>query len=137
MFFNKSTDNQSSAIRRVYEAIKDGVLTRPSCCEDCGALCTPEAHHSDYLKPLEVSWLCVRCHKLWHKNHGEAANRQTIGEVIEADLLTPSEVCLKLRVSPPTLSRWRKQGTGPKWQKIGNKLIRYRAIDLMEWIDAG
>lgn len=48
----------------VYGAIKSGKLTRPSICERCGNNCKPDAHHSDYSKPLEVEWLCRRCHRL-------------------------------------------------------------------------
>lgn len=28
-----------------------------------------EAHHCDYSLPLEVLWLCMPCHKEWHKNN--------------------------------------------------------------------
>lgn len=30
-------------------------------CQMCGAV-TSEKHHEDYSKPLEVQWLCRRCH---------------------------------------------------------------------------
>lgn len=57
----------------VNRAIRAGKLTRGSC-ERCGADET-HAHHDDYLKPLEVRWLCTVCHALEHVENGEAAAR--------------------------------------------------------------
>jgi len=47
-------------------AVRDGRILRPTSCT-CGATGRIEAHHEDYSKPLEVSWLCVACHKQAHK----------------------------------------------------------------------
>ena len=44
----------------VANAIRDGRLKREPC-EKCGAEPT-QAHHDDYLKPLEVRWLCRTHH---------------------------------------------------------------------------
>lgn len=51
--------------RRVVEAaIKVGVLAKPEACSSCGKKdCRIEAHHEDHTKPLEVTWLCVSCHR--------------------------------------------------------------------------
>jgi hypothetical protein len=35
---------------------------RPLTCEECGVICTPSAHHTDYTQPLKVQWLCRMCH---------------------------------------------------------------------------
>jgi hypothetical protein len=51
-------------------AIQTGKITRQAC-EVCGSART-HGHHRDYSKPLEVIWLCARCH---HKAHG--LTRQT------------------------------------------------------------
>jgi len=57
---------KSKAIYLVTSAIKGGRLVKKPCM-DCGAENT-QAHHFDYLKPLEVIWLCYPCHL---KKHGK------------------------------------------------------------------
>lgn len=37
-------------------------IRKPLNCEDCGLRFPLEAHHKDYSKPLDVEWLCHRCH---------------------------------------------------------------------------
>lgn len=49
--------------------IRDGKLLKVYCCENCNAGGKVEAHHSDYNKPLEILWLCDKCHKDWHKHN--------------------------------------------------------------------
>lgn len=46
-------------------AVRTGKLVR-SPCERCGEERT-EAHHDDYSKPLDVRWLCKRCHDEHHR----------------------------------------------------------------------
>lgn len=50
--------NASRAITR--KAIRKGELKRQPC-EACDRLDT-EAHHEDYARPLEIVWLCSKCH---------------------------------------------------------------------------
>lgn len=56
--------------RRAYRFVQDalffGYLTRPKRCERCTRRCKPEAHHTDYMQPLSVDWLCKRCHESEH-----------------------------------------------------------------------
>ena len=47
--------------------LRDNHISRKHC-EVCGAE-KAEAHHDDYDKPLEVRWLCFKCHREWHKIH--------------------------------------------------------------------
>ena len=55
----------------VNHAIARGDLAREPC-ERCGT--TPsEGHHDDYTKPLEVRWLCDKCHKRLHRERRAAA----------------------------------------------------------------
>lgn len=48
----------------VHWAVKSGRLKKQSC-EKCYCL-VAQAHHEDYTKPLEVVWLCKRCHEDRH-----------------------------------------------------------------------
>lgn len=49
-------------------AVRDNKLIRPDCCSKCGKECKPQAHHADYTKPFEITWLCFICHR---KEHGQ------------------------------------------------------------------
>lgn len=56
-------------------AIRDGRVMKLDYCENCGQ--TEKrvlGHHNDYSKPLEVTWLCDKCHIQWHKENGEGLN---------------------------------------------------------------
>jgi hypothetical protein len=48
-------------------AMRNGTLV-PQPCEECGSIDEIQAHHSDYSKPLDVTWLCRTCHL---KRHGK------------------------------------------------------------------
>lgn len=57
-------------------AIRKGIVERKTSCENCGATgkmkdgrTKIQAHHTDYNKPLEVTWLCQKCHHEWHKQN--------------------------------------------------------------------
>lgn len=46
-------------------AVKMGTIIKPDCCEKCGNETIKRnlhGHHYDYSKPLEVIWLCAKCH---------------------------------------------------------------------------
>jgi hypothetical protein len=51
------------AHRLVARALRDGALVKPKVCSRCPETSRIEAHHEDYTRPLEVWWLCYRCHK--------------------------------------------------------------------------
>ena len=62
----------------VNHAIRDGKLIRPETCSVCGRPGRIEGHHEDYSKPLEVTWLCRRCHVARHRilrNEADSDNR--------------------------------------------------------------
>ena len=47
-------------------ALRSGKLKRETKCEMCGKKGLLHKHHNDYHKPLEVVWLCPKCHKRTH-----------------------------------------------------------------------
>ena len=46
----------------LHSAIKKGDIVRPDKCQGCKEGGLIEAHHPDYMEPLEVKWLCRICH---------------------------------------------------------------------------
>lgn len=50
--------------------------------------------------------------------------------------LTTPEAAALLRLSPITLARWRIQGYGPRWTKMGPKRVCYALDDLAAFTDA-
>lgn len=59
----------------VSNAVRDGRLLKEPCLF-CGAEKNIHAHHNDYSKPLDVVWLCAKCHHRMHAKfpgvHGHA-----------------------------------------------------------------
>lgn len=54
--------DKKRAMDKVRRAVQSGKLVKPEACCDCGQPRPLEAHHADYSKPLDVTWLCFRCH---------------------------------------------------------------------------
>jgi hypothetical protein len=59
-----------AARNAVSNAIRDGRLVRGACSK-CGSEERVQGHHYDYSKPLDVEWLCFKCHR-------EHAHEQTV-----------------------------------------------------------
>jgi len=51
----------------IYYAIVTGKMKRSVFCESCGLPAKTEGHHTNYDKPLEVIWLCRKCHRKAHR----------------------------------------------------------------------
>lgn len=67
----KSNENMRARYPEKYQARKEvlmasrkGILVKQPC-EICKDKKT-QAHHTDYSKPLDVTWLCSKCHKDVH-----------------------------------------------------------------------
>lgn len=64
--YNLLNKHKIYARQKVMSAVYSGRIVRPSNCSCCGKDCLPDAHHEDYYKPLDVIWLCRKCHQIKH-----------------------------------------------------------------------
>ena len=76
-FYDRNSERIKSALRERYRddpEFRARVLARvaarkaypePSPCESCGAE-RADRHHNDYSKPLDIRWLCRKCHIAEH-----------------------------------------------------------------------
>ena len=49
-------------------------------------------------------------------------------------LIRRSDLPKYIPVAGQTLARWATEGQGPKFIKVGRRLVAYRAGDLREWL---
>lgn len=78
-FFRGGAKAVDQAQNKLEKAIQRGKIKRPRRCQNCGKVpprfrdgrTAIQAHHPDYAKPLQVEWLCQRCHHARHRSlHG-------------------------------------------------------------------
>jgi len=70
--YREKYPNKYKAHNLVNNSIRDKKLFSEPC-----EVCNSDkvvAHHDDYLKPLNVRWLCQAHHKQWHRDNGEGKN---------------------------------------------------------------
>lgn len=65
-YYNERHTLKHQARRRCADAIKQGRLSRKPC-SVCGNK-KSHAHHHDYGRPFDVTWLCDVCHKKVHRS---------------------------------------------------------------------
>jgi hypothetical protein len=51
-----------------------------------------------------------------------------------AIVLTEQEAAQSILSTPRTMARWRSTGTGPRFVKVGRRVV-YRVQDLEAWLD--
>jgi len=71
--WGKQNRNKRNANQKLARAVLRGIVIRKYSCEKCESDLIVEAHHEDYNKPLEVIWLCSKCH---HKRHTQIREQQ-------------------------------------------------------------
>lgn len=50
-------------------------------------------------------------------------------------LMNQRQAALFLGVSPRTLENYRLTGEGPKWIRLGKRLVRYKLSDILNYIE--
>lgn len=101
----------NAARRLANHAIRKGELVRPMECSRCGIIPAPtsdgraaiQAHHHDYDKPLDVEWLCAKCHRA-ETPLPEVMGGKVFGEKNGQSRLTESEVRSARRLRAQGLS---------------------------------
>lgn len=127
--------SHADAYRKVRAAIVSGLLIRPKTCNRCGIEPPPcsdgrsriQAHHHDYSKPLDVEWICSKCHRA-ETPLPEVMGAPTPGERNGASKLTEVDV----------ISARRLRTLGETYQSIANrfgvdKRTAMRAIKGEQW----
>jgi len=92
-FYRGGETQDDQAQNLLEQAIKDGIIERQYICEACGdsgafkdGRNKVQAHHDDYNKPLDVRWLCQKCHHLWHTAN-RAVRKEVQRELPKTDLI--------------------------------------------------
>lgn len=71
--WKKRNREKTRAHSVVAAALKSGKLKAPDLCSQCREKSTRlEAHHADYSKPLDVQFLCTKCHGITRRKHAIA-----------------------------------------------------------------
>lgn len=65
----RQTDSSRRKLKRaanvaVGNAVRDGRLLKAGACHYCDSVDELTAHHWNYYRPLDVTWLCKRCHRI-------------------------------------------------------------------------
>ena len=56
------------AHKKAHRAVRSGKLKNPGICQDCLDKTTNlDKHHEDYSRPLDIVWLCKKCHGIRHR----------------------------------------------------------------------
>lgn len=66
--------------------------------------------------------------------HSETATAPVL-QLAPGDLLSETLAAAILGVAVPTLRNWRWRGEGPRYRKIGKRLVRYVRADLLAFLE--
>jgi excisionase family DNA binding protein len=103
-----------------------------------GRQLAPDAPTTSYLaRRIPSTPAKDRHHSVWRDEPATArenpAGRPPWGQMTE-ELLTQQQLADELQVSVRTLERWRQEGTGPAFVRVGRS-PRYRRSDIDAWLE--
>ena len=99
----ESAPERIAARNAVSNAVRDGKL-RQQDCAFCGASKTV-AHHHDYDRPLDVTWLCQPCHLRFHALENMSATASNPARTAKAQPVKPPRGAGAAgRIASPTLA---------------------------------
>lgn len=63
-YLKKYYEMKIKAMARIYlnGVVQKGLIIKPESCGMCGKTGMIHGHHHDYSKPLDVIWVCPKCH---------------------------------------------------------------------------
>lgn len=65
--YDEEFKKKHTARKILNHRIENGSIIKPSICSKCRISgVTIQGHHKDYSKPLDVDWLCEKCHRKLH-----------------------------------------------------------------------
>jgi len=67
--YKKNYPIKQKAHNILCNAVRDKKIIAKNSCEQCGSTRFVQGHHDNYTKPLDVRWLCISCHRHWHKHN--------------------------------------------------------------------
>lgn len=67
--YSNRNPEKRRAGRIVRSALRSGSLEKAGVCAGCGKSLWLHAHHEDYSRPVDVIWLCTRCHGKRHRKY--------------------------------------------------------------------
>jgi hypothetical protein len=88
-------------------AVKRGLINKPKKCSDCKEEKALQGHHPDYSKPLEVIWLCRKCHDSLHR----------IERLKNKPLIVKTKIVMK--VKKPEIKKLEKWEISKKMTELG------------------
>ena len=76
----------------------------------------------------------------FHKHSAGSAKVEPVPRkslsTLPSEVVRPAEAALVLSVSWSLLKKWRAEGAGPRFVRLGGRAIGYRRADLSDWIAA-
>lgn len=131
--YRKRFPEKQKAQNAVSYALHAGKLTK-GLCSSCGTDQDICAHHEDYTKPLDVTWLCRPCHIRHHSPNLQRGRRTgnpsvsklnedsvtRIRDLLATGLLTNRQISMLFGVTPENISAIRD---GKTWRHIQTDLL--------------